>query len=77
MKVVLQHKKTRLYFKRHGQWVSSAARAKNFRSSLTAMDYCLNRKVADVQIILMFSDAEYNIPLRVLDGIRASASANT
>ena len=63
MKVVLQQRATELYFEGEGRWVKDAGQAFNFRNSLEAIDYCVERQISGVEIVLRFADPRYDIRL--------------
>jgi hypothetical protein len=63
MKALLQQLETGLYFKDPTTWTVSLAEAYDFKSSVSARTYCLNRGITNAQIILKFANSEYDIIL--------------
>lgn len=64
MKVVVQDVSNKLYvgaLKNH--WVKTQSEARNFCSSLNAIDYCVEHRIFSVEIILAFDDPRFNIRL--------------
>jgi len=52
MRIVLQQKQSGLYFKDIDSWVRSASEAMDFVSSTAAIEFCVNNKVNDVDLVL-------------------------
>ena len=63
MKVVLHDNRTHRYYLGARKWGKSVATAYNFRSSLAAIDFCLEKQLREVDIILCFPQPKYNIRL--------------
>ena len=63
MRILLQQKKTGLYFKELGDWVQDAGSANDFLSSAKAMAFCATHKISDVQLVLKFDEQHYDIVL--------------
>jgi hypothetical protein len=63
MRVVLQQIATKLYFQAEGKWTLDPGEARDFGSSLKAIDYCLDQKMSGVEVVLKFSEAKYDIRL--------------
>jgi hypothetical protein len=63
MKALLQQLETGLYFKDPATWTASLAEAYDFKSSVSARTYCLDRAISNAQIVLKFENAEYDIIL--------------
>ncbi len=54
MKILLQHKETKLFLTRTGQWEREPALAWEFDSAAEAFKWCVEMKVSEVSIILRF-----------------------
>jgi hypothetical protein len=66
MKAVLQHSVTGLYFQKRDQWTPDYLKAYDFKSSVTARNYCQSHGISNVQIVLKFDSARYDIVLPVI-----------
>ncbi|HNQ73209.1 MAG TPA: hypothetical protein PKN95_06345 [Verrucomicrobiota bacterium] len=80
MKVLLQHKESKLYLKEVGFTTASAAEAMEFLSSTQAIEFCAMHKIVDMQIVLRFQEQHFDIVLpmiadRRLQGARPSPGA--
>ncbi|MDB6063979.1 MAG: hypothetical protein JWR26_187 [Pedosphaera sp.] len=75
MKVVLQSKVSLLYFKDGATWVPGWTNARNFGTSLTAMDFCRSHRLEHVQVVLKFADEKYDITLQILESRKAIKSS--
>jgi hypothetical protein len=65
MRVILQQIATEMYFQGAGEWTIDPDKAHNFGSSLKAIDYCLAQKLTGVEVVLKFTEAQYDIHLSV------------
>jgi hypothetical protein len=70
MKVLIQNVLTDRYLGEKGRWVRSDSEARNFGTSLQAIDFCFNNQLFEVEILLIFQDQRYNIRLNVFPGAR-------
>ena len=52
MKILLQHTGSRLYFKSAGDWVQEENEARAFKSALEAIEFCEQRQITGVEIVL-------------------------
>jgi len=68
MRILLQQKKTGLYFKDIGAWVRNSSEAMDFVSSNAAIDFCATNKLAGLQLVLKFQEQKYDIVLQVQPG---------
>jgi hypothetical protein len=59
MKILLQHKKTRLYFQQPGNWVSEIEAASDFKTSQNALEKVRAECLAEVQIVAVFLGGSY------------------
>jgi len=65
MKVVIQNVLTDRYLGEKGRWVRPESEARNFCTSLQAMDFCFQNQLFEVEIVLMFEERRYDIRLNV------------
>lgn len=65
MRILLQHKQTGLYFKDIDSWVREASKAMDFVSSTAAIEFCVNNKLNDVQLVLKFAEQRYDIVMHM------------
>lgn len=72
VKVFIQSKTTRLYLSGNDKWTADTDEARDFRSSLKAMDFLQQFKLEQTHIILKFGDPKYDIILRFKGGQNAS-----
>ena len=68
MRILLQQKKSGLYFKDIGAWVRNSSEAMDFVSSSAAIDFCVTNKLAGLQMVLKFEEQKYDIVLPVQPG---------
>ena len=65
MKVLIQNCVTQLYLcngKSQDHWCSDIAKAKNFRGGVVAIDYTVEHKLSDCQLILKFGkSSKYDV----------------
>jgi hypothetical protein len=66
MKALLQHSETGLYLQTSGHWTPDYHEALDFKSSVTAREYCRRHKLFTVRIVLKFDSDKYDIFLPVL-----------
>ena len=64
MKIVLQHKMTRLYFAADDKWSAHPDEARDFGTSLRALDFVRQLDLDEADIVLKFADPRYDIVLR-------------
>jgi hypothetical protein len=65
MRILLQQKDSGLYFKGLDAWVRNSLEAADFVSSTAAIDFCVTKKLAGVQLVLKFEKEKYDIVLPV------------
>jgi len=63
MKVLLQHTETGFYLNEAGVTTEDRAQAMEFLSSTQAIEFCMARKIADMQIVLRFDEQQFDIVL--------------
>jgi hypothetical protein len=67
MRILIQHKDTRLYFKDVGAWTRNSLEAMDFLSSTTAIDFCVTNRISGIQLVLKFEEQQYDIVLPVMN----------
>jgi hypothetical protein len=65
MRILLQHKRTGLYFKDIQSWARNSSEAMDFISSTAAIEFCVSNKLDDLQLVLKFEEQNYDIVLPV------------
>ncbi|SPE55700.1 hypothetical protein SBV1_2280020 [Verrucomicrobia bacterium] len=68
MRILLRHKDTGEYYRTENQWTSQAGEARDFESSAAALGFCVEARLREVEILLAFDDARYNIRLPLHTG---------
>ena len=58
MKILLQHRKNRLYFRRLGVWTSNYYAAFDFERTARAIEFVHSHDLSDVQLLVKFADSE-------------------
>jgi len=78
-RVLIQNSVTMLFLRdaETGNWCERATKAKDFGSSLTALNHAVKEKLPDCQVILTFGSPEFDIQLpvngslpKVVNGVR-------
>lgn len=69
MRILIQQVGTGLFLKACGQWVQDKSQAQAFDTSNHAVEFCQERGLQQVQILLSFSDSRYDL---VLDPFKAT-----
>ena len=67
MNILLQNKRTLNYVGTTTVWTARREKARMFGSGLEAMFFCLNRPIADMQILGQFADERMNFSVPVTD----------
>lgn len=62
MRIVLEDIKTKRFMGVKG-WTREARRARDFQSSLAAIDYCFRQRIREVRILLAFEEKRFNFYL--------------
>jgi hypothetical protein len=70
VKVCIQNCLTQHYLSDGLDWVRTDARAKNFLSSVAAIDFVLSQRLADCDVVLKFDPGEYDVRLTVSENCR-------
>ena len=65
MKVIIHDLSQSRYLNEKNRWTKSESKARNFSSSLQAIDYCFQRHIRGAEIVLTFPDPRYDIHLDV------------
>ena len=65
MDVYLQRTDNRHYFRRTGEWVTDCRQAREFGSSIAALECARASSLNGVQIILRFEALEYDVALPI------------
>ncbi len=63
MRILLQEKATGLYFEAVGHWTPEPKDARDFLSSVKAIDYCVTNRISGVQLVLKFEEQLHDIVL--------------
>jgi hypothetical protein len=72
VKVLIRHTTNHLLYSRAGTWVASRDAARDFKTTLAALEHCTFEKLSDVALLLAFDDQRMDRSLPVAD--RAAAS---
>ena len=64
VKVLLQQPETGFFVGQDAPLVIEQKEARTFNSSLDALDFCFENGFKDVEVLLMFSDSQYDFRLR-------------
>jgi hypothetical protein len=64
VKVFIQRSTDGLFLAAHGQWASKET-ALDFVSCTPAIDFCVERSLANVRLWLSFDDPKYDFPMEV------------
>jgi hypothetical protein len=62
MRIVLEDLKTKRFLGARG-WTREQGRARDFRSSVAALDYCFRERIREVRILLAFEEKKFNFYL--------------
>ena len=65
MKILLQNRTTRLFFRAPNVWVTDVEMAHSYPSSVAALTCALQERLRDTQIVLKFSSDRYDITMAV------------
>ena len=70
MKVLLQNCKTLEFYTSDGSWSPNSDEALDFGASARVLEFCQLHHPPDVQIVLKFTNARYDLQFPVTDGCR-------
>jgi hypothetical protein len=73
MKVLVQNPLTLSYFANLGKWTSDPEKAYVFKDSRSAIQFCLNHELSDMQVVLKGSDDRFDVQVPV--GLHAKPDA--
>ena len=65
MKVFLQNESTLAFVKKAGVWTPDAAQAMLFSDTNSAIEFCLEHELENMQIVLNFAEFGYDVRLPV------------
>lgn len=71
MKVFIQNKSTKMFLRDGRRWTSNPEKARDFGTSLKAIDFLQQFKAEQTHIILKFDDPRYDIILHMNPGPNA------
>ena len=60
MRILLQHARTRLYFRGMGDWTANPHDAFDFQHSQRAIDFARQNGISGVQIAVKFIDSQFD-----------------
>jgi len=60
MRILLQHRRNKFYFRRLGVWTSDVSTAFDFERTGRAIDFVNAHDLNDVQLFIKFADAEFD-----------------
>jgi hypothetical protein len=60
MRILLQHVRTQLYLRSLGNWTLNPLEAFDFQHSQRAIDFARENGLTGVQIVVKFSDSQYD-----------------
>jgi hypothetical protein len=63
MRILVQQKYSKRYFKDIDQWTRNHLEAMDFRTSTKAIEFCFSNRILDVQLVMKFDEQEYDIIL--------------
>lgn len=69
MKVLIQNPLTLSYLQAPGKWTSDLAAALVFADSDSALRFCAQHRLYDLQVVLKFPDAKHDVAIPVLIGL--------
>ena len=60
MRILLQHRRNKFYFRRLGVWTCDEEAAFDFERTSRAIDFAQSHELRDVQLLIKFADAEFD-----------------
>ena len=75
MKILLQHARTRLYFRGMGDWTASPHEAFDFQHSQRAIEFARQNSLGGVQIAVKFIDSQFDEVFPLPGVVAATAQA--
>ena len=73
MKICIQNCSTHDYLSEGRDWVKSDAKARNFDSSVAAIDFLIRERLGDCDVVIKFDAGEYDVHLPVSENCRRLA----
>jgi hypothetical protein len=61
MRVILQNRRTRLYFRGSNEWTPDIAQAANFEQVIAALEFVRQSKHAHLDILMSFGEPRYDV----------------
>ena len=77
MKILLQHSRTRLYFRGLGDWTANPQEAFDFQHSQRATDFAYQNRLSGVQIAVRFFDSQFDEVFPLVSGHSLEPAHNT
>lgn len=65
MRIILQNRKSRLYYKGANEWTSHIKDASDFQRVVKAFDYVYKSRLPSMDVVMHFGDPVYDVRLRV------------
>jgi hypothetical protein len=65
MRILLQNRKSRLYYKGADEWTSHIKDASDFQRVVKAFDYAYKSRLPSIDVVMHFGDPVYDVRLRV------------
>jgi hypothetical protein len=72
MKILLQHRRKKLYFRRLGVWTSAPHAAFDFERTAHAIDFAHTHDLGEVQLVIKFTDSEFDEVVPIAAAPRAA-----
>lgn len=63
MRSLIRSTATRLYFESEDKWAADISRAHDFGSSARAIQFAVEHRFKDVEVVLAYDDPHYNIAI--------------
>jgi hypothetical protein len=65
VRIILQNRKSRLYFKAANEWTAHIQEASDFQRVVKAFDFVHKSKLPDIDAVMHFGDPAYDVRLRI------------
>ncbi|HEX4644186.1 MAG TPA: hypothetical protein VH598_01105 [Verrucomicrobiae bacterium] len=63
MRVVIQDRKSRLYFKGTSEWIAEINEAEDFEQIVKAIDFLRQTRLPHIDVLMHFDDPKYDVRL--------------
>jgi len=73
MRILLQHRRNKFYFRRLGVWTSDEKAAFDFERTARAIDFARSHELLDVQLLIKFADAEFDQVVEIPGAVREAS----